>query len=146
MGQDYFHEGLGVSWEEGQEGVRFSIKTSVLRGTVTWICPQLTMPWTHKTQSTDERRFFSGDLERLWVQEQPPFGHQVISPGEGRQEKGNNLSLQAQTSCGLSLQAPDAIAPFWWLQDSRAFLMWWWKWHTGRVAALWAHGCSWAPT
>lgn len=77
VGRDYFHEGLGGSWEEGQAGVRFSIKTSVLGGTVTWICPQLSVPWTHG--NTDERRFFSGDLERLWVQEQPPFGNQVIS-------------------------------------------------------------------
>lgn len=47
MGRDDFHEGLGASWEEGQAGVRFSIKTFVLRGTVTWIGPQLSVPRTH---------------------------------------------------------------------------------------------------
>lgn len=110
MGQDDFHEGLGASWEEGQEGVRFSIKTSVLRGTVTWICPQLSVPWTYKTQRTDERRFFSGDLERLWVQEQPPFGHQVISPRKGGRRRGTispfRHRLPVASAFRLEMQEP----------------------------------------
>lgn len=63
------------------------------------LCP-VHCPWdTCKTQGTDERRFFSGDLERLWVQEQPCFGTEWQSfPQEAGQGKESILLLQASAS------------------------------------------------
>lgn len=65
---------------------------------------------TYETQGTDERQYFSGDLRRLWVQEQPCFGHQVTEHPMGREAEGGEHSFLSGTECGISLWAPGTIA------------------------------------
>lgn len=87
---------------------------------------------THKTQGTDERIFFCGNLERFRVQE-----HHRREAEEGKH------SLPSGTECSVAsaFELQMLLALFWWLQDSRAFLLWRWRWHTVRVAAPWPLGC-----
>lgn len=66
---------------------------------------------TYETQNRDERRFFSGDLERLWVQKQLCVGQQEsfllnAEQGEGERSLSSGTDCSVAAAFGLQMLQP----------------------------------------
>lgn len=100
---------------------------------------------TYKTQHRNERRFFSGDLERLWVWKQTCVGHQVSFPLNGRWGRGNILSLQAQTTVQLQPLGSRCYSPILVALGVQSFLVVVVELAHGEDGCIMGPGVCWAP-